>query len=79
MIVFREVASEICVSNGEGLEEFHVGEEDGSATGGDVAAGEGEVGEIFEVAEPNAGEFLEGVDGGEGAEVGGEGGGEVGG
>lgn len=47
------------------------------AGGFDIVAGDGEVGEVREAAEEDAGEVLEGVDGSERSEIGGEGGGEV--
>lgn len=67
----------MCVGECYGLQRFHVGGDNADAGGFDGVAGDVKLGEVVEAAEEDAGEALEGVDGGERMEVGGEGGGEV--
>ncbi|KAK2975159.1 hypothetical protein RJ640_017372 [Escallonia rubra] len=55
MPAFGQRACEVCVSDGDGVEVLEVVEEDRGAAGVDGGAGEGEVGEVDEAAEEDAG------------------------
>ncbi|KAK3035045.1 hypothetical protein RJ639_034835 [Escallonia herrerae] len=61
MPAFGQRACEVCVSDGDGVEVLEVVEEDRGAAGVDGGAGEGEVGEVDEAAEEDAGELVQGV------------------
>lgn len=56
MPVFRDGSSEVCVRDGNGLEVLEVPEDDIRAGGIDWDIGDGEIGDVYEAGEPDAGE-----------------------
>ncbi|RAL50331.1 hypothetical protein DM860_008005 [Cuscuta australis] len=70
-------SGEIRLRNREGFQIFDAIEDDERAAGFDRNPRDVQFGETLEAAEPDSGELLEAVDGGEGAEIGGELGGEA--
>lgn len=65
-------ASEICMRNGQRLELVHVGKYNIRTRSFDLNIGDSEISEVLKLREPYAGDPSEAVDGGEGAERGGE-------